>query len=103
MFDVLICILSGILGFLMKKRGWPSIALVLGFLLVDPLEQSLRQSLAISGGNFGVLVQSSIAKGLAIMTVILLIIGIYAEIKRKRRNALAESLAAERKADEANG
>jgi putative tricarboxylic transport membrane protein len=103
MFDVLICILSGILGFVMKKRGWPSIALVLGFLLGDPLEQSLRQSLAISGGNFGVLVQSSIAKGLAIMTVILLIIGIYAEIKRKRRNALAESLAAERKADEANG
>jgi len=103
MFDVAICMLSGVLGFVMKKRSWPAIALVLGFLLGDPLEQSFRQSLEISGGNFAILIQSSIAKGLAIMTVVLLIIGVYAETRRKKRSRLAETLTAERKAEKANG
>jgi putative tricarboxylic transport membrane protein len=87
MFDVAICMLSGILGFVMKKRGWPAIALVLGFLLADALERSLRQSLGISGGNIGILVQSPIAKGIAITNLVLLTIAIYSEVKRKKKNA----------------
>jgi putative tricarboxylic transport membrane protein len=91
MFDVAICMLSGVLGFAMKKREWPAIALVLGFLLGQPLEQSFRQSLEISGGNFGILIQSSITKMLAIMTLVLVIIGIYAEMRRNKGSALAKA------------
>jgi putative tricarboxylic transport membrane protein len=89
MFDVVICMLAGVLGFLMKKRSWPAIPVVLGFLLGEPLEESFRQSLAISGGNLGILIQSSIAKGIAIITLILAGVGIHSEIKRRRRIAIA--------------
>jgi putative tricarboxylic transport membrane protein len=85
MFDVAICMIAGVLGFVMKKRSWPAIALVLGFLLGDPLEQSFRQSLEISGGDFGILLHSQITKGLAIVTLALAIIGIYSEMRRKKR------------------
>lgn len=83
MFDVGICMFTGFLGFVMKKRHWPAISLVLGFLLGDPLEQSIRQSLAISAGDAGIFLHSPITKGLAIMTVTLMVIGIYAERKGK--------------------
>ena len=61
----------------MKKRGWPAIALVLGFLLGDPLEQRLRQSLVISGGDMTVLFQTSISKTLAALTLALVAFALY--------------------------
>jgi len=88
MFDVAVCMLSGVLGFVMKKRGWPAIALVLGFLLGDPLEQSLRQSLAISGGDMTVLFHSSISKTLAALTLALVAFALYE--KRRTRSGEPE-------------
>ncbi len=85
MFDVGICMLFGVLGFVMKRLHWPAIALVLGFLLGDPLEQSIRQSLSISGGDLEVLIHSSLAKGIAIMTLVMATTGIYTEVKRKKK------------------
>jgi putative tricarboxylic transport membrane protein len=89
MFDVGVCMLSGILGFLMKKRGWPAIALVLGFLLGDPLEQSLRQSLEISGGDMGVLLQSPISKTLAALTIALVLVALYGTRRSRPRDVAA--------------
>lgn len=86
MFDVGVCMFFGVVGFVMKKIHWPAIALVLGFLLGDPLEQSIRQSLSISGGNLEILIHSSLAKGIAIMTLGMALVGIYAEVKRKQKN-----------------
>jgi putative tricarboxylic transport membrane protein len=88
MFDVSNCMLFGVLGFVMKKRRWPMVALVLGFLLGDPLEQSFRQSIQISEGNLGILVQSTIAKTLAITTLALFTFTIYGQIKRRKANLL---------------
>ncbi len=55
----------------MKKRGWPAIALVPGCLLDDRLEQRVRQSLALSGGDMTVLFQTSISKTPAALTLAL--------------------------------
>ena len=84
MFDVAVCMGSGVLGFLMMKRHWPAISLVLGFLLASPLEESLRQSLQMSGGDFGILLRSLIAKVLALMSLTMVISGIYVEMRRRK-------------------
>ena len=51
LFDIVTCVGFGILGYLMKKRHWPSTPMILGLILGPMLEQSLRQSLELSGGS----------------------------------------------------
>ncbi|MEL1135585.1 tripartite tricarboxylate transporter permease [Desulfitobacterium sp. THU1] len=51
MFDVGLTIMFGVLGFFMKKLGFPATPMVLALVLGALLETSLRQSLIISNGN----------------------------------------------------
>jgi putative tricarboxylic transport membrane protein len=48
MFDVWTCTLFGLLGWIMKARGWPLAPLVLAFVLGPMIERAGRQVLAIS-------------------------------------------------------
>ena len=48
LFDVWVCIVFGLIGWLLSKRNWPAAPLVLGFILGPMAETSLRQSLSIS-------------------------------------------------------
>ena len=62
------------------------VALVLGFLLGEHLGAKFPgRSIEISGGNLGILVQSSIAKTLAITTLALFSFTIYGQNKRKNQ------------------
>jgi len=49
MFDVWVALGAGIVGYLMKKKNWPQAPLVMGFILGDLVEISLRQSLSMGG------------------------------------------------------
>ena len=57
----------------MRKFEFPLAPVILGLVLGDLWEQSIRRALMISGGEVGILFQSSIAKtlfGLAIFVVV---------------------------------
>jgi putative tricarboxylic transport membrane protein len=58
---------------LMKKRHWPSTPLILGVILGPMLEQSLRQSLELSGGSPVILLTRPISATLIILTAVLLV------------------------------
>ena len=49
MFDVWVALLAGVVGYVMRKTGWPVAPLVLGFILGSMLELALRQSLSLGG------------------------------------------------------
>jgi putative tricarboxylic transport membrane protein len=49
--DLVIMILFGILGYLMKKYGYPAAPLILALVLGPMFEESLRQALILSGGS----------------------------------------------------
>jgi putative tricarboxylic transport membrane protein len=49
MLDVWFAILSGVLGYLMRKFDWPVAPLLLGFILGPMLEYSFRQSINMGG------------------------------------------------------
>jgi putative tricarboxylic transport membrane protein len=53
-FDVGVMMLFGVLGYLMKKFDYEPAPLILAFVLGPILEKSMRQSLKISGGDFGI-------------------------------------------------
>jgi putative tricarboxylic transport membrane protein len=48
MFDVWVCVLFGLLGWIMRARGWPLAPLVLAFVLGPMIERAGRQVFAIS-------------------------------------------------------
>ncbi|KJS83033.1 MAG: transporter [Peptococcaceae bacterium BICA1-8] len=54
MFDVYLTIGFGFIGYFMKKLKYPGAPLVLALVLGQLLETSMRQSLILSGGSFGI-------------------------------------------------
>jgi putative tricarboxylic transport membrane protein len=72
LFDVGTCAVFGLLGYVMKRRRWPTTPLILGVILGPMLEQSLTQSLELSGGSLMILVTRPIAVALLLLTVLLL-------------------------------
>ena len=76
MFDVWVAVVFGILGFVMRKRGWPIIPLILGFILGDLFEGALRQSLSMSSGSVWIFFSRPIPCIFICMTVVTLFITI---------------------------
>jgi putative tricarboxylic transport membrane protein len=71
--DILITIIFGFIGYLMKKFDYQAAPLVLAFILTPFLEQSLRQSLLISDGSFAIFFTrpiSAITLGMAILLLL---------------------------------
>ena len=83
-FDLILMILFGVLGYLMKKFKYDGAPLVLAFVLGPILEQSLRRSLMISGGSFMIFFTRPIACATLGIAFLLLISNIFPYIKRRR-------------------
>ncbi|MEM2126332.1 MAG: tripartite tricarboxylate transporter permease [Candidatus Methanosuratincola sp.] len=49
LFDVWVALGSGVLGYYMRKNGWPTTPLLVGLILGDMIESSLRQSITMGG------------------------------------------------------
>jgi putative tricarboxylic transport membrane protein len=49
MFDVWVALLAGVVGYIMRRKNWPQAPLLVGFILGDMVEISLRQSLSLGG------------------------------------------------------
>jgi putative tricarboxylic transport membrane protein len=60
-FDSLTLVALGLLGFFMRSNKYPVAPIILGFVLGDGLEESLRQSMIMTRGNFLAVLESPIA------------------------------------------
>lgn len=72
-YDMTVALGFGILGYFMRKNGFPVVPVVLGIILGPIAEDELGHVLILSKGNWGVLFQSPLALffyGLAIFSVI---------------------------------
>ncbi len=65
--EVWIMLLFGIIGFFMKKFGFPPAPVILALILTPLMENALQQSLQMSHGNFGIFFTRPIS--LALLTV----------------------------------
>lgn len=73
MFDVWASILFGLVGYVMKKKGWPVAPLILGFILGPLLEQHFRASLQGSGGSMFIFLQRPICATFIVLGVVLIV------------------------------
>jgi putative tricarboxylic transport membrane protein len=89
MFDVWIAIGFGILGYYMRKNGWPLIPLILGFILGDLFEGALRQTMSMSSGSLKIFYKRPIAGIFIIMTVVALVV-MWKVLRRVPKEVLKE-------------
>jgi putative tricarboxylic transport membrane protein len=80
--DVIIMLIFGIIGYLMRKFRYDAPPLVLALVLGGELESSLRQSLMLSRGDFSIFVTRPITLGFLIVAVLLLIVPIITQRKK---------------------
>jgi putative tricarboxylic transport membrane protein len=80
--DIIIMIIFGILGFLMKKLRYDGAPMILALVLGQKLETSLRRSLIMSQGDFSIFVTRPISLGFLIAAVLLLIVPIVTQRKK---------------------
>jgi putative tricarboxylic transport membrane protein len=95
--DVWIMLIMGVVGYALRKFGFDPAPLVLGLVIAPTFEQSLRQSLIMSNGDYLIFFQRSIALGLLAVSAILLLLSAISFVMRRRdwRAKLAEVEAGE--------
>ncbi|TLS38580.1 tripartite tricarboxylate transporter permease [Pseudalkalibacillus caeni] len=68
-FDLYLLLGFGVLGYLMRMFSFPAAPLILAFILGGMMEQSFRQALTISNGNYGVFSESPVTVSLLVISL----------------------------------
>jgi putative tricarboxylic transport membrane protein len=74
-FDVLLTLIFGMVGYLFRKFDYEPAPLMLAFVLGPLFELNLRQSLTLSKGSFSIFFTSPISAVSIILAIVLLVIG----------------------------
>jgi TctA family transporter len=77
-FDVVLMMVFGIVGYAMKKTGYPLAPMVLAIVLGDKAEEAFRQSLLASGGNLGGFFSNGLVATIMVLGLIALFWGVIA-------------------------
>jgi putative tricarboxylic transport membrane protein len=89
--DLYLMLLFGVIGYLMRKFEYEPAPLVLAFVLSPILEDSLRQSLIISGGSMSIFVTRPIAAGFLFLAALLLVSAVLPSVRQKRSKLVANA------------
>jgi putative tricarboxylic transport membrane protein len=93
-FDLVILLLLGALGFMMRRFGLPVLPLILGVILGPRLEGQLRKTLQLSAGNPAGLWSEPIAVGIWVIVAIILAWPLLLKLIRRNRPARSSLLPA---------
>ncbi|MBW7571412.1 tripartite tricarboxylate transporter permease [Caproiciproducens faecalis] len=92
-FDILVMVIFGFIGYIMKKFKLPLAPMVVGFILAPLLEENLRRSLMRTGGSIMPILASPLADVFLILTVVMVVLAIRGEIKDSKKKDTAEATA----------
>ena len=76
-FDLVLMILFGLLGYFCRKLDIPTVPIILGILLGNKMEDSLRDAMVISNGSYAYLFESGISIGLWIAAIVGFVLPIF--------------------------
>lgn len=82
-FDLLMLLLFGVLGLVMRYIGFPAAPLILAFIIGPIIENSFAQSLAISAGKLWIFYDSTICKIFLLLIVVVLCRKIWQAIRSR--------------------
>ncbi|MFH0789677.1 MAG: tripartite tricarboxylate transporter permease [Pseudomonadota bacterium] len=87
--DVIVMLIFGVVGYSMKKFRYDGAPLVLALVLGPMLEESFRESLMLSRGDFSIFISRPISIAFLVVAVLLIIIPIITQ--RKKLSTLEET------------
>lgn len=88
MFDVLVALIFGVIGYFMRKYDYPAAPLVLGVVLGPMAEENLNRALLLSHNDWLVFLQSPISLAFLILSVASVFLALYA-VRPKKENSKA--------------
>jgi putative tricarboxylic transport membrane protein len=86
-FDTLTLLVVGVVGFLMRRYGYPVAPMVVGGILGPMAEEQLRKSMAISQGDLAYLVHSPFAVAAYVTLAVIVVTGIWLKRRKARLEA----------------
>ncbi|PYZ95916.1 C4-dicarboxylate ABC transporter permease [Alteribacter lacisalsi] len=91
-FDVYVMLVFGIIGYFMKKYGFPASPLVLALILGPMAESEMRRSLVMSEGSYAIFMTRPIAATLIVLAVLSMIAPIvFRYLKHRKESKAADS------------
>ena len=84
LFDVLIAIIFGVIGFGMKKFGYPGAPLVLGIVLGPIAESNLNRALILSNNSWTTFITHPISCVFLVVSVVLIVYSLINNIKKDK-------------------
>jgi len=90
-WDVLMAIFFGFLGWGMKRTGFPIVGMVLGFVLGHIIEVAFHQSLMISDGSYMIFVARPISLALILCTILILMLPFIRKPRTRDRLGTSQS------------
>ncbi|MEW5935839.1 MAG: tripartite tricarboxylate transporter permease, partial [Bacillota bacterium] len=82
-FDVWVALIFGVIGYLMRKLGFPLAPMVLASVLAQMLETSLKQSLVLSHGSPLIFFTRPIAVGFMLLGLFTIVRGIWLQVRAR--------------------
>ena len=86
-FDVFLLYVVGLVGFLMRRYGFPAAPVIVGMILGPLAEEQMRRSLSISQGSWSIFVTHGISAFFLALTVLVLVLPFVTRRLRKRKAA----------------
>ncbi|SDG93008.1 putative tricarboxylic transport membrane protein [Lentzea fradiae] len=86
--DLIVLLVIGVVGFFMRRHGYPVAPLVVGLILGPMAEEQLRRTLQISEGDPGALVASPFAAVTYGVLIVVTVAAVVVRVRRKKADAL---------------
>jgi putative tricarboxylic transport membrane protein len=90
LFDLVLLLGFGLLGYLMRKLDYPSAPLILGLVLGGAMERALRQSLMMSEGSLSIFVARPMPAVMLSLAVLTLLVPLFGKFNAWRLRALEQ-------------
>jgi putative tricarboxylic transport membrane protein len=69
-FDLMVMVLFGLLGWLLRKLSIPLVPVIMGVILGEPMESNLRRAMTIYDGDWSKLLSSNVSLAIWSITII---------------------------------
>jgi putative tricarboxylic transport membrane protein len=83
MFDVVLMLVFGVMGYLFKKLKYPLAPLVLALVLGDMAEASFRQAMLLSQGSLGIFWSNPLVGSIVGLALLMLLWPLWGLVKRQ--------------------
>ena len=91
MYGVIIMFISGIVGYLLDKNGFPTAPMLLAFVLAPMLEKNMRKAFIASQGSLNIFVDSTLKLVLLAVFLVLILTPVVKSILRKMKAGKAQA------------